>query len=307
MRCPALFSTLLVAALALGGCGAPEEAAPPPAAPTALGQGDLKSQAEKAETEALRQKPKKEKPKKRLKDPVYGADVSWPQCPRGMGIPERQGEGQPMPLAEAKYVIIGLTNGPGFTPNPCIADQLAWARQRHLMIGAYSVVSYPSPQTLQRYGTQGPFKGKGPGPALMNVGYQQALFNIRTMERVQLVTPLVWIDVEPYPVFPWSKDVKANEMVVRGALRGYQEGGFRVGFYSTPNLWKQVVGSLRFGLPEWRAAGLTGADEALRRCEADWSFQGGPAIVGQWTDGKRDHNVTCKGTARQLDRFFHAS
>ena len=29
----------------------------------------------------------------KAKGPVLGADVSWPQCPKGMGIPEKQGQG----------------------------------------------------------------------------------------------------------------------------------------------------------------------------------------------------------------------
>jgi hypothetical protein len=50
--------------------------------------------------------------------PVTGGDVSWPQCPKGMGIPQKRSLGLPMPVPSAKFVILGLTNGPGFTPNP---------------------------------------------------------------------------------------------------------------------------------------------------------------------------------------------
>ena len=56
-------------------------------------------------------------------DLLLGGDVSWPQCPRGMGIPERPTMGLPMPLDSATYVVVGLTNGPGFFPNPCLADR----------------------------------------------------------------------------------------------------------------------------------------------------------------------------------------
>ena len=48
--------------------------------------------------------------------------MSWPQCPKGMGIPEKRSQGAPLPLDTAAYVILGLTNGPGFTPNPCLPD-----------------------------------------------------------------------------------------------------------------------------------------------------------------------------------------
>jgi hypothetical protein len=55
---------------------------------------------------------------------VLGGDVSWPQCPEGMGIPERRSKGLPMPLPSARFVVLGLTNGPGFTTNPCLAQQV---------------------------------------------------------------------------------------------------------------------------------------------------------------------------------------
>ena len=45
-----------------------------------------------------------------------------------MGIEHKETSGQPMPTAEAEYVVVGLTNGPGFHANPCLADQVAWVR-----------------------------------------------------------------------------------------------------------------------------------------------------------------------------------
>ena len=58
----------------------------------------------------------------RITGPLLGGDVSWPQCPKGMGIPEKRSEGLPMPDASARFVVIGLTNGPGFVANPCLAE-----------------------------------------------------------------------------------------------------------------------------------------------------------------------------------------
>ena len=45
--------------------------------------------------------------------PRKGADISWPNCPKGMGIPSRRTLGLPMPKKHAQFAIIGLTNGPG--------------------------------------------------------------------------------------------------------------------------------------------------------------------------------------------------
>jgi hypothetical protein len=236
---------------------------------------------------------------------TFGADFSWPQCPKGLGIPEKRSEGAPMPTEAARFVVVGLTNGPSFVANPCLEDQLAWVKERHLLAAAYSVVSYPDARTLAQLRDRGPYAGSSRLGALRNVGYQAALFNIDTMRRVGFRTPVVWVDVEPVTHFDWSSDVVANGAVVQGMARGYRDAGFRIGFYSLGSLWTEVVGSLRFGEPEWRPAGSRGLREALRRCGDDWSFQGGRAVLGQWIEDRRDRNVTCPGAMPNLREWFH--
>jgi hypothetical protein len=318
---------LVVLACLLGGCGggteqpaaSPTESASatddstassspsPSPSPSGSAQADpslhedsVRAQADAAE-EAAQAQPKRV----RHRHPVYGADVSWPQCPKGTGIPERRGQGQPMPLPEAEFVVIGLTNGPGFTKNPCLDDQLDWARKRHLLVAPYSVISWPA---ADRYGGarhDGPYGNGTRLGALRNAGYAQATYNIDTMQEHDFRSPAVWVDVEPYPTFPWSRDTTANAAVVEGAVQAYRDSGFEVGFYSTQALWREVVGDLAYGYPEWRAAGHTGEQEALRRCAQGNTFQGGRALITQWTDGKRDFNVTCPGRAGLLNDWFH--
>lgn len=239
-------------------------------------------------------------------EPVQGADISWPQCPKGMGIPEKRSKGLPMPVEEAEFVVIGLTNGPGFTPNPCLADQVAWVRERELMVAAYSVASYPDAATTKRYAWDGPYDGGTKLGRLRNVGYQQGRFNLDSMIGAGLQTPVIWIDVEPVPAFEWSGDPAANAAVVEGVARAYTDAGYAIGVYSTPYLWQSVVGDYRLGgVPEWRAAGQTSRAEALRRCDDDWSIQGGKAVLGQWVADQRDHNVTCPDIALDLGLWFH--
>ena len=245
------------------------------------------------------------KPTQRYKGLVEGGDVSWPQCPKGMGIPQKPTLGLPMPLPSAKFVILGLTNGPAFTPNPCLASQVQWVKERRLLAAAYAVNSYPNGETLARYGKKGPFDGDSKLGALSNVGYQQARFNLATLKRSGLQTPIVWLDVEPVPIFVWSSDTTANAAVVRGAARGYTDAGYRIGAYSTQALWATVVGNLRLGIPEWRAAGQTSRAEALRRCGRDRMFQGGNPVLSQWVEDNRDLNVTCPGTSAEMTRWFH--
>jgi hypothetical protein len=278
-------------------------AKPEPGESSGTHEEHTRSQAERAEQEAS--KHGRSRAPKTWTHPVLGADISWPQCPRGMGIPQRRSQGQPPPLPSARYVVIGLTNGPAFTPNPCLADQLALVRERGLLASAYAVVSWPAADRPGGAHHDGPYDVATRYGRLRNAGYAQATYNLAVLQRHHFRTPAIWVDVEPYPVFPWSDDLGANAQVVRGAVRAYRDAGLRIGIYSTPSLWRQVVGSLRFGVPEWRAAGHTSRDEALARCAPAWSIQGGRAVLAQWTDGRRDHNTTCPGAARELDRWFH--
>ena len=224
--------------------------------------------------------------------PVLGADISWPQCPPGMGIKYKESSGQPMPRADAEYVILGLTNGPGFHANPCLADQVAYARELGVLVAAYSVISWPDEAAQAAYG------------GLEGAGHAQAQFNLRSMTAAGLDSPIIWLDVEQVPHYEWSTSTAANAEVVLGAAKGYADAGYRVGVYSTPAIWAGIVGDLSLGVPEWRAAGQTSRAEAESRCGPDWRIQGGDAVLAQWVEDGRDRNVTCPGTQARLGEWF---
>ena len=226
-----------------------------------------------------------------LDGPVIGADISWPQCPAGMGIPHKISTGAPMPRDDAEYVVIGLTNGPGFHVNPCLADQVTYARERGLPVAAYSVISWPDDAARAQYG------------GLQEAGRAQAEFNLASMKAAGLDSPIIWLDVESVPHYDWSSDANANAQVVLGAAQGYADAGYRIGVYSTPAIWAGIVGDLSLGVPEWRAAGQTSQEEALSRCGNDWLIQGGVGALAQWVEDGRDRNVTCPGTDRLGDYF----
>lgn len=220
-----------------------------------------------------------------------GYDVSWPNCPKGMGIPGRRTLGLPMPQADAQYVIAGLTNGAAFTPNPCLAGQVAWAEARELWLGAYAITTYPSAAELAAHGGTGTLAQR-----LHRVGRAQAAFDLQVMRVAGLHAPMVWVDVEPNSARPWSRDAAANNAVVDGVVAGLEEAGLRVGFYSYASGWRTITGDRRDPVrPTWVPAGLTSRATALDRCRTP-SFSGGPVWFAQWTDDVRDFNVSCPGT-----------
>jgi hypothetical protein len=226
---------------------------------------------------------------------LAGNDVSWPNCPKGLGIPSRRSEGKPMPTATAAFALLGLTNGPGFFPNPCLAGQVAWVQARGLWVGAYAMTTYPTKAQRALYGGAGPWPADQPAGQLRNTGYQQALFNVTTMKAAGLEVPMVWVDVEPYAVRPWSRSTAANRDVIRGAVRGYEDSGYRVGFYSYDLGWRTVVGAWRKpAYPAWVPVGRErrGATLAAVRCGLA-SFSRGEPLLAQWVRGDRDHDLTC--------------
>ncbi len=225
----------------------------------------------------------------------FGRDVGWPNCPPGLGIPARRTLGKPMPPASARYLLIGLTNGPAFYPNPCLRDQVSFARRRHLWTSAYAVVTYPTTAQLAQYGDAGPGRAGGLAARLWNVGWAQAQQNVENMRAAGLEPPTLWVDVEPVrPPAPWSRDTAANRQVLDGSIAAYRKAGLQVGVYSTPYLWRSVVGDVDYGFPEWRAAGPTSLQRALGVC-AGADIQGGHAVLGQWSNVDVDFNVLCPG------------
>lgn len=226
---------------------------------------------------------------------LAGGDISWPNCPKGMGIPSRRSMGLPMPRSAADFVVVGLTNGPGFHPNPCLADQVAWAKGSGVWTGAYAMTTFPTRSERVAYGGGGPWPTLTRNGRLRNTGYQQATFNVVSMRSAGLDVPFVWVDVEPYPTHPWSRSHRANRAVVAGAVRGYEDNGFRVGFYSYDLGWRTVVGGWRKpSYPAWVPVGPSayGWTEASGRCHRR-SFSGGPVLLAQWVDGDRDRDLTC--------------
>jgi hypothetical protein len=236
-----------------------------------------------------------------------GRDIGWPQCPHDVGFRGRNGLGQPMPEPGVRFVIIGLTNGRSFTPNPCLDMHLSWVRSHHVHAAAYAFATYPTRAQLRRHRHHGPYDGRRFLGALRNAGHAAARYNVRVMQRHGFTTPHVWLDVEPSSSRPWSGRRTWNGAVVKGWVRAYHDAGYTVGFYSTTSLWRDIVGRLRFGLPEWRTAGPASSGAALRRCR-EAGFQGGPAVVAQWWTKHRDFDRLCPtGLSRDetLDRYFH--
>jgi hypothetical protein len=216
---------------------------------------------------------------------VYGNDISWPQCPKSGG-----GNGLPGPMTSASFAVLGLTDGGSFRVNPCLARQVASVKTRHLWASAYAISTYPTNAELARYGGTGTTTEQ-----LRRVGAAQAGFNLATMARVGLQSPMVWVDVEPRTQSPWSASADDNNAVIDGVIARYEAAGIRAGIYSYNKAWKAITGARVLpGVPTWVPVGHTSRAEAAATCVVA-SYAGSKPWLTQWTDDVRDYNLTCPG------------
>lgn len=229
---------------------------------------------------------------------VVGADISWPNCPVGLGVPGRRTLGLPLPRKDAQFVVIGLTNGRAFTRNPCLSTHVAVAKARHLRASAYTMLSYPNRSERRKYGAAGPYSTKKAASRVANVGYAQASAALDAMAAAGLASPFVWIDVEPRVERRWSKSSKRNRALVKGALRAARDRGIGSGIYTYAAAWRSITKGYRVNVPLWAPGHSHARSYAKRMSQTKASckragFTGGPLVMTQWVWRDRDHNITC--------------
>jgi hypothetical protein len=204
--------------------------------------------------------------------------------------------------AGASFLIVGLTNGPAFVRNPCLARQLRWARNHHTRLGVYALASYPNGRMVQVHGGSGPYDPRARFGRLRNTAYAEGEFNLATMRRLSIDGPTMWVDVEPYPLYPWSLSRAANRAVIQALIDTYRHAGYRVGIYTNRAGWPQVVGHWRLPqYPAWTTVGPRSASAARRACGIGPS--GGTAWLAQWwfgtwKAGAEDRDVLCPAAPR---------
>ena len=233
-----------------------------------------------------------------------GQDVSWPQCPTSY---PGKGYGLPMPGSAARFVVIGVSGGRGFTRNPCLGMQARWARAHHMRTALYTVPSYPNAAELRAYGARGPYGTRTLVARLKNVGWSQARSALQAMHAHGLTAPTFWVDVEPVSSRPWSSSTVRNNAVLTGMIQGFTISHHHPGIYSNRSGWSSITGNARYGVPEWRTVGQTGRARALATCGAT-SLQGGPIAMVQYWTSSADYDVVCPrvaGSPARMRLNFH--
>jgi hypothetical protein len=176
----------------------------------------------------------------------WGVDVSWPQCD---GIPS---------LA-AGFATVGVNGGRPFTDNPCLADQVAYAKQRS-GYSAYLNLDAPRGEDPKSYGARA------------------ALDGLDRARRAGLRVHTMWLDVEV--LNHWSTDAATNVAVINGAATALQARGLTVGIYSSVPMWQDITGGAAVTMPVWLATSVIDYRDVQPLCKA--GLGGHPAEMAQY-------------------------
>lgn len=214
---------------------------------------------------------------------THGYDFSWPQC-RGHSAHD-------LPAARPSYVILGLTHGSGHTVNPCLRSQLRWAGMHGARVGGYLVASYPTHRQWahSRRGLYGDCHRRLLC-RLHNDGAGQVHDALRTLHRMHMRSPMVWLDVEFRHQQPWTHNHRRNRAVIEGMVRALHRHHKRFGVYTTGYMWHVIVGRYRLAVPQWLPSGRASARRTKPMCRQ--TATGGPAWLVQYTL-RLDEDLTC--------------
>lgn len=217
-----------------------------------------------------------------------GYDVSYPQC--GAVLP-----------GGADFAVVGVDGGRPFDPNPCLAEQIAWARTSGRP-QYYLNTANPGPRLSSHW----PVGQRGPKPCTraardsaacaFDYGFNFARDSFRRARAAALSVGAAdvrrstwWLDVEMHNT--WEsleygarpKFLRNDAAVLAGAVAALKRRGVKVvGVYSTTHQWDVITGGVSLGrAPVWYA-GLGSRATAAQRCRPAWSFTGGRVRMTQF-------------------------
>ncbi len=238
-----------------------------------------------------------------------GYDVSHPQC--GESLPE-----------DPAFAVVGVNGGVATRPNPCLADQLAWAAGAagtgtdQPAVALY--VNTANPGELIDRVTTWPDTGSTPygtcdGSNSLACSWQYGAHRAAVDVHVFFVDgawaagldpdPAAyrwWLDVETMNTWQYgSSEARARNRAALEGMTVYLEGvGAEVGLYSTGSQWDRIVGEVPAGSPlrgldSWLAGAET-ADQAEAACALDPLVPGGRVVLTQYVTGGLDHDHACR-------------
>lgn len=232
--------------------------------------------------------------------PTVGGDVSRYQCAA-------------LPVL-GDFAVVAVNTGLPTETNPCLADQLAWARTApgtgHAAVDVYLAAANPSPaaaswwpeddRTRAGKAVRSPY-GHCTGGATRACAwvYGDSIGRDDVHRGVSGAVGRWWIDVEDDNT--WSASPARNRAVVEGMTAGLAAAGKPVGLYALSSRFRDIIGTVPASstldrLPSW-VAGAKDEAAALARCSG--APLTGRLTLVQWAEagGTLDHDVACGSLA----------
>jgi hypothetical protein len=188
-----------------------------------------------------------------------GIDVSYPNC------------SATLPVTALR--IVGVSDGLGYSTNPCIATEAAGAANLSLYVNtgwnsASSRINATSPKAC----------AAGDNNCLAyNYGYNAGLYALAAANQAGVHAPTWWLDVETANT--WNTNVVQDQNSLQGEHDALlANAATTVGVYSTTAQWKTITGSWINGWPSWGATTWTSAKQAQTYCTGH-QFTGGPSYL----------------------------
>jgi hypothetical protein len=201
---------------------------------------------------------------------LVGHDISWPQC-----------DGR-RPATSAGFEVIGVTGGRPFTVNPCLADEVRWAKDAAIPPSLYLNVDFPVDAghlALGAIGPAGVCSADDMPCVAYNYGYRTAIDGMDHAAVVGVSSSLWWLDVELGN--NWSDNTGLNARDIQGVIDSLHARRLTAGVYSAGLQWRAIAGGYRPGVPQW-TAGATDLAYGPWYCGPEVNFTGGPIWITQY-------------------------
>lgn len=237
--------------------------------------------------------------------PTTGYDVSYPQC---------SGSYPSSPL----FGIVGVNGGLAKNANPCLGDELQWARnapgqkqpdQPPLSLyintgnpGAH-VADWPHAGGAPVYGS---CNGLLTNACSFVYGEQRAAHSyglVAALDPAAAKSAPWWLDVEL--MASWAGTYELNIAALRGFVAGLTNAGATgpIGIYSTSAQWRDITGLTAQTTPQafdgqlrdWVAGTVATLTQAQQACTSG-GFTGLAPSLAQYRIGPRDADLRCGGT-----------
>jgi hypothetical protein len=256
------------------------------------------------------------KPSKENTPTTVGYDISWPQC------------GKKLP-SEFAFAIIGVNGGTAANTNPCLTEQLLWAKNangttKQPRIQLYVNTANPG-EVIDEISTW-PTNNIDPEGVTTDNPYGECEYandkacswqygwNRASEAAVQRFAPAAlkagisdktsdyvwWLDVELINTWQSGSDeaLHRNVATLEGMTEYFQSKNAEVGLYATAYQWGVITGNFidagsnLNGLANWRPSG-SNLNNAINNCTVDPLTPGGYISLTQYVQKNLDHNYSC--------------